>query len=35
LAMELAAGDAGLETKQPGELEQLWATAKVAEGKTD
>ncbi len=35
LAMELAAGEAGLESKQPGELEQLWATAKVAEGKTD
>jgi len=35
LAMELAAGDAGLESKQPDELEQLWATAKVAEGKTD
>jgi ATP diphosphatase len=35
LAMELAAGEAGLESKQPGELEQLWAKAKVAEGKTD
>ena len=32
-AMEVAAGQSGLEGKTPGELEELWAGAKAMEGK--
>jgi nucleoside triphosphate diphosphatase len=34
-AMETAAGQSGLESKGPTELEELWANAKAVEGKQD